>query len=128
MEQISTCSQGKAPQARAGGFLKEAVTLLQSPALEQASVRTCRPMERGTHAISDLLAGLMTPWEPMVEQPLPAGLHPVEGAHAGAVCEELQPVGRTHVEDVCGELSPVRGTFKLEKRKSVRSSPLRRKE
>jgi len=72
----------------------------------------------------------------MLEQPVPEGLHPVEGAHAGAVCEELhpvgrthagavgeglQPVGRTHVGEVCGELSPVRGTFMLEEGKSVRS-------
>jgi len=46
----------------------------------------------------------------MLEQPVPEGLHPVEGTHAGAVCEELQTVGRTHVGEVCGELSPVKGT------------------
>ena len=37
-------------------------------------------------------------------------LHPMEGTHTGAVCEELHPVGRTHVGEVCGELSPVRET------------------
>ena len=46
----------------------------------------------------------------MVEQPVPGGLHTMEGTHAGAVREELQPVGRTHGGEVCGELSPVRGT------------------
>jgi len=46
----------------------------------------------------------------MLGQPVPEGLHPVEGNYAGAVREELQPVGRTHVGEVCGELSPVRGT------------------
>ncbi|PKU47688.1 ubx domain-containing protein 4 [Limosa lapponica baueri] len=46
----------------------------------------------------------------MLEQSVPEGLHPLEGIHAGVVCEELQPVGRTHVGEVCGELSPVGGT------------------
>jgi len=41
----------------------------------------------------------------MLEQPVPEGLHPVEGTQAGAVCEELQPVGRTHVREVHGGLS-----------------------
>jgi len=59
----------------------------------------------------------------MLEQPVPEGLHPVEGTHAGAVHEELQPVGRTQAGEVCGELSPMRGTFTLEQRKSVRSPP-----
>jgi len=63
-----------------------------------------------------------------MEQPVPEGLHPMEGTHVGAVHEELQPVGRTHVGEVCGELSPVRGTFTLEQGKNVRSPPLRRKE
>jgi len=59
----------------------------------------------------------------MLEQPVPEGLHPVEGTHAGAVHEELQPMGRTHIVEVCGELSPVRGTFMLEQGQSVRSPP-----
>jgi len=33
----------------------------------------------------------------MLKQPVPKGLHPVEGTHTGVVCEELQPVGRTQV-------------------------------
>jgi len=37
-------------------------------------------------------------------------LHPVEGTHAEAVCEELQPVGKIHVGEVHGGLSPVGGT------------------
>jgi len=51
----------------------------------------------------------------MLEQPVPEGLHPVEGTHAGAVCEELQPVGMTHVGDVREELSPMRGTSRWSK-------------
>ena len=46
----------------------------------------------------------------MLEQSVPEGLHPVDGTHTGAVCEELQPVGRTHIGEVCGGLSPVGGT------------------
>ena len=38
------------------------------PALDQASARTCGPMERGAHARAGLLAGPVTPW----------------GTHAGA--------------------------------------------
>jgi len=44
----------------------------------------------------------------MLEHPVPEGLHPVEGTHAGAVCE-LQSVERTNIEEFCGGLSPVRG-------------------
>jgi len=58
-----------------------------------------------------LLAGLVILSKgPTLEQPAPEGLHPVEGAHTGAVCEELHPVGRTHIGEVHGELSLVRGT------------------
>jgi len=57
-----------------------------SPSLEQAPARTCGPVEIGAHAGAGLLAGLVTPWRPMLEQPVPEGLHPVEGTHAGAVC------------------------------------------
>jgi len=56
----------------------------------------------------------------MLEQPVPEGLHPVEGTHAGAVCEELQPVGRTHVGVAHGELSPVGGDPTLEQGQRVR--------
>jgi len=47
---------------------------------------------------------------PTLEQPVPEGLHPMEGIHVGAALEELQPVGRTYIGDVCGELSPMRWT------------------
>ena len=67
--------------------------------------------------------GLWPHGVPMMEQPVPEGLHPVGRTHAGAVREELQPMGRTHFGEVCGELSPVRGTFTLEQKKSVRSPP-----
>jgi len=43
----------------------------------------------------------------MLEQSIPEGLHPMEGTHTGAVCEELQTVGRTHAGEVLGELSPL---------------------
>jgi len=39
-----------------------------------------------------------------VEQPVPEGLHPMEGTHAGAVREELQPVGKTPVGEVCAKI------------------------
>jgi len=68
-----------------------------------------------------LLAGLVTPGRPTLEQPVPESLHPVGGPHAGAVHGELQPLGRTHVGEVCGELSPVRVTFTLEQGQSMRS-------
>ena len=47
---------------------------------------------------------------PTLEQPVPEGLQPVEGTHAGAVRGELQPMGRTHAGDTHGGLSPVEGT------------------
>jgi len=78
--------------------------------LEQAAARTCRPVERGAHTRAGLLAGLVTPWGPTLEQPVPEGLHPVGRTQAGAVPKELHPVGRTHIGEVCGELSPMRGT------------------
>jgi len=78
--------------------------------LKQAPARTRGPMERAAHAGAGLLAGLVTPWGPTLEQPVPEGLDPVGRTHAGAVCEELHAGGRTHIGEVCGELSPVRGT------------------
>jgi len=81
-----------------------------SPVLEQAPARTCGPVQRGAHTGAGFLAGLVTPWGPTLEQPVPEGLHPMGRTHTGAVHEELQPVGRTHVGEVCGERSAVRGT------------------
>jgi len=46
----------------------------------------------------------------MVVQPVPESLHPVEGTHAGARCEELQLMRETDVGEVCGKLSPMRAT------------------
>jgi len=37
----------------------------------------------------------------MLEKSVPEGLHSVERAHAGPVCEELQPVGKTYLGEVC---------------------------
>jgi len=107
VEQISTCSPWKGPHTGAGRCLKEAVG---SPALEQAPAGTCGPVEREAHAVADLLAGLVTLWGPMLEQPVPEGLHPMGRTHAGAVCEELQPMGRTHIGEFCGQQSAMRGT------------------
>jgi len=121
VEQISTCSPWKGPHARAGGCLKEAATPWEactgagswqdlwtcgerSPCRSRFAGRACDPMG-----------------DPHVEQSVPEGLHPVEGTHTGAVCEELQPMGRTYVGEVCRELSPLRGTFTLEQGQSVRS-------
>jgi len=46
------------------------------------------PMETGAHTRAGLLAGLVTPLGPTLEQSVPEGLHPVEVTHAGAVYEE----------------------------------------
>jgi len=35
----------------------------------------------------------MNLWGPTLEQPVPEGLHPMEGTHAGAVCGGLSPMG-----------------------------------
>jgi len=78
--------------------------------MEQAPARTCGPVERGAHAGAGLLAGLVTPWGPMLEQPVSEELHSMGRTHGGAVREELHPMGRTHFGEVCAELSPVRGT------------------
>ncbi|PKU46494.1 hypothetical protein llap_3213 [Limosa lapponica baueri] len=48
-------------------------------------------------------------WDPMLDQFVPEGLHPVEMTHAGEVHGELQPVGRNHVGEVQGGLSPKEG-------------------
>jgi len=74
------------------------------------------------------VAGLVTPEGPTLEQPGPEGLHPMEGTHTGAVCEELQPMGRTHVGEVCGELSPVRGTSRWSRGRVWGAFALKRKE
>jgi len=94
-----------------------------SPVLEQASARTCRPVEGGAHTRAGLLEGLVTLWGPTLEQPVPEGRHSMEETYAGAVQEEQQPMGRTHIGEVFGEPSPVRGTFTLEQGRSVRSLP-----
>jgi len=68
--------------------------------LEQGLARTCG--ERGAHAGAGLLVGLLTPWGPTLEQPVPEGLHPLGRTHTGAVREELQPMRRTCVGEVRG--------------------------
>jgi len=61
-------------------------------------------VERGAHAGSGLLAGLMTPWGPTLEQSVPERLHPMEGTHAGAgaECEESST---EEEETMCDELT-----------------------
>lgn len=63
------------------------------PTLEQAPGGICDPVEKGTHAGTGLLAGIMTP----------------EGTHTRAICEELQPMGRAPFEGDDGELPPLEG-------------------
>jgi len=62
------------------------------------------------HAGAGFWQDLWTHGGPTLEPSVPEGLHPMEGTHAGAICEEVQPVGRTHVGAVHGGLSPVGGT------------------
>ena len=56
------------------------------------------------HAGAGLLQDLWPHRVPTLEQPVPEGLHPVEGTHAGVVCEDLQPMGRSHFGEVHREL------------------------
>ena len=104
VEQTSTCSPWKTPCWRRGMCPKGG----------------CGPV--GSPRWSRLLARPVAPWreEPTLERSVPEGLHPVEGTHAGAVCEELQPVGRTHVGEVHGGVSHGRDPT-LEQGKSVKS-------
>jgi len=55
----------------------------------------------------------------MLEESVPARLHPVDGPHRTAH-EELQPLGRTHIGEVCGELYCLGRTPRLEQVKSLR--------
>ncbi|TRZ15400.1 hypothetical protein HGM15179_011714 [Zosterops borbonicus] len=57
--------------------------------LEQASVKTCGPIETGAHIEAGLLAGLVTPWETHTGAVCAWRVHPMEGTQTGAVCEEL---------------------------------------
>lgn len=62
----------------------------KKPVLEQAPGRSCGSMERGACAGASLLAGLVTPQGPTVNQPDPEGLHSMEKTHAGADHKELR--------------------------------------
>ena len=123
MEQISTCSPWKGPQPRAGGYLKEAVTTWGAPCWSRLLPGPADPWREEPMPKQVCWQGLWPHGGPTLEQPVPEGLHPMEGTYIGAVREELQPLGRTHIGEVCGELSPMRGTFTLEQGKSVRSLP-----
>jgi len=60
--------EGTPHQSR--GMAEESCDPVGSPTLEQAPVRTCRPVKRGAHTRAGLLAGLVTLW----------------GTHIGAAC------------------------------------------
>lgn len=70
--------------------LKESATCGE-PALEQAPVMTCGPVERGAHTAEGFLAATAVCGEPTLEQSIPEGLHPVEGTHIEAA-RGLSPV------------------------------------
>ena len=67
-------------------------------------------MEREAHAGAGLLAGLVTLWGPTLEQPVPEGLRPVGGTHAGAgtECEASSPEEEGAAETACDELTATR--------------------
>ena len=101
---------------------------MDDPMLEQTDVPRggCDPV--GSLHCSRLLAGPVDPWreeptleqapssacdtigEPILKQSVPEGLHPMEGTHTGATCEELQLVERTHVGKVSQGLCSVGAT------------------
>ena len=51
---------------------------------------------REAHEGAGFLAGPVACGGPMLEQPVPEGLYPVERIHSAAVCGELRPVGKSH--------------------------------
>lgn len=81
------------------------------PVLWRSPGRAHGLWERGPHALTDLLQDLGPHQGSTPERSIPAGMHPMEGAHAGAICEELQLVWRTNTEEVYGGLSPMGGNF-----------------
>lgn len=68
------------------------VTPRGKPVLQRAPGRAHGSWERGPHALTDLLQDLGPHRGSTPERSVPAGLHPMEGAHAGAIREELQLV------------------------------------
>lgn len=54
---------------------------------EQAPGRNCRTMESITHTGAGLLARLVTPWGPTMEQSVPEEQHWVEESYTGAASE-----------------------------------------
>jgi len=64
------------------------------PTLEQAPARTCGPMERKRSTRWSRFADRACD-PPTLQQPVPEGLQPMGGTHAGAVCGELSPMGGT---------------------------------
>ncbi|GAB0180379.1 zinc finger and BTB domain-containing protein 5 [Grus japonensis] len=90
------------PHAGASGCLKEAVTPWEAQAGASSWQDLWSRGERSPHW-SRFAGRTCDPvGDPTLEQSGPEGLHPMEGTHAGAVCEEPQPMGRTHVGEVCG--------------------------
>lgn len=74
-------------------------------------------MERGDHTAEGLL---VEPHRgPTQGQPVPKGLHPMEGTQTGAVFEKQQPLERTHDGKIQRPVS--RGRDPLEQEKDVRT-------
>ena len=97
VEQIPTCSCG-GPHTRAGGCLKEAVTLRRTHA--------------GAGSWQDLWpCGERSPgWSRFAGRTC----DPVEGTHAGAVLWRTAAMGRPHIGEIHGGLFPVGGVPRLE--------------
>jgi len=91
VEQISSCSPWKGHHAGAGRCLKEAVTLWGAPRWSRLLPGPADPRREEPMPEQVCWQGLSPHRGPRLEQPVPQGLLPVEGTHAGAVCEELQP-------------------------------------
>ena len=96
--------------------------------LKQAPGRTCGPVERETYARAGLLTALETRGGPTLEQPVPEGLHPVEGNHSGAVCEELQPMEGLMLAKFVENSLPWEEPSSWSKGRVLGVLPLRRKE
>ena len=98
------------PHARSGGCLKEAVTPWGILRWSRLPAGPADPWREEPTLEQVCWQGLWPHGGPTLEQPVPEGLHPVEGIYSGVVHGELQLVGRTHTGEVHGGLSPVGGT------------------
>lgn len=55
---------------------------------------------------------------------VPEVLHPVQGTHAGTVCEELQPMGRTYPEGLSCSRDPTLEQGESARRKDQHRQPV----